>query len=494
MAQPSEILIGLDVGTASVEAVAVAAHGDQLARAAAPGGSHEAIAGGAIEQDVAETWRAAAAALRQLGQAVPHLASRTAALAITGGAGGTCLIDDDGDPVAPAWLAHDPRIEQLVTRWRQDGRARQIRAITGSTVDASLGSAELAWLAEHRPEVLHRAATALTTKDCVYLFCSGERATDPATAAAAFGDWRTGAYDARVLALLALQGAAHLLPEIVDGTSDHGELTAAAAAATGLAAGTPVVLAPVDTIAVALALGLDGCDPAIGGSMLGTTYAHMRAYGDLGTAEAVAGRVAVMPLPLSGRWLGLVRQSGAANVDWLIGVAEQVLVDAGLIGLPRSELRAVLERRAAEAAPPTLRYRPFAAEPGVPAAFEGVSSGTTFYDLLRAVHQGLGCAARDGHAALGSPPTEVRVTDTGAAGPLAREALAACLGAPLRTIGSAAPAAVGAALVGAVSLGHYRDVSEGIAEWVEPRLSATEAAQSEPDSRPALSGAASGSA
>jgi hypothetical protein len=33
------------------------------------------------------------------------------------------------------------------------------------------------------------------------------------------------------------------------------------------------------------------------------------------------------------------------------------------------------------------------------------------------------------------------------------------------------PAASGAALVAAVCLGHYPDLADGFAEWVEPRLS-----------------------
>jgi erythritol kinase (D-erythritol 1-phosphate-forming) len=488
VAQPSDLLIGLDIGTANVEAVAFAPDGHQLARAAAPGGSHEPIAGG-IGQEVAGTWRTAAAALRQLVQAVPHLASRTAALAITGGAGGTCLIDDDGDPVAPTCLAHDLQAGQVIARCRQDGRARLIREITGSPVEAAPHGAELAWLAEHRPEALDRAASALTAKDCVYFFCTGERATDPAAAASAFGNWRTGGYDVRVLELLGLQSAAHLLPEIIDGTSHHGALTTAAAAAAGLVAGTPVVLAPVDAIAVALALGLGGRDPGIGGTALGATNAHMRAF-DPAAAESVAGEVAIMPLPLPGRWLGLVRQSGAANLEWLIGMAEQLLVDAGLIGLPRGELRATLERRAAEAPPEALRYRPFTGETSAQAAFDGLSSHTTFYDLLRAICQGLGVAARDGYAALGLDPTEIRLVDTGQASPLAHEALAASLGAPLRMIRCEAPAASGAALVAAVSLGHYRDVVAGLAEWVESRLGDVHPVERKPDPRSARSSAA----
>jgi erythritol kinase len=469
VAQPSEVLIGLDVGT-SVEAVAFAPDGHQIGRVAAPVGSHETSAAGAIEQDVVGPWPAVAAALRQLAQAVPHLSSRTAALAITGSAAGTCLVDDDGDLVAAAWPPHEPHAEQATARWRRDGRAAAIREITGHAPDSRLHGAALAALAEHCPEALDRAASAFTAKDCVYFLCTGERATDAAAAASAFGDWRTGGYDPHVLDLLGLRDAAHLLPEIIDGMKYHGELTRPAAAATGLVAGTPVVLAPVDTVAIALALGLTGHDAEIGGTVLGTSHAHMRAFGDPTAAESAAGRVAIMPLPRPGRWLGLVQQSGTANVDWLIGMAEQLLVDAGLIGLARGELRATLERRAAEAAAEALRYRPFESESNG-AGFDGLSSTTTFHDLLRAIHLGLGGIARDCYATLGLQPAEVRVADTGGAGPLACEALARCIGAPMRMSQCDAPGASGAALVAAVSLGHYRDLVAGCAEWVEARLS-----------------------
>jgi hypothetical protein len=84
---------------------------------------------------------------------------------------------------------------------------------------------------------------------------------------------------------------------------------------------------------------------------------------------------------MPGRWLGVVRQSGGANIDWLIGMAEQLLVDAGLIGLPRGELRLMLERRAADAAAGMLHYRPFADETGAQAAFDGLSDDTSFYGM-----------------------------------------------------------------------------------------------------------------
>ena len=99
VALPNDLLIGLDVGPTSIEAAAFAPDGHQLARVAAPVAGQGALADGCAEQDVDVVWRAAAAALRQLGEVVPHLAARTAALAITGAAGGVWLIDDDGDAV-----------------------------------------------------------------------------------------------------------------------------------------------------------------------------------------------------------------------------------------------------------------------------------------------------------------------------------------------------------------------------------------------------------
>jgi erythritol kinase (D-erythritol 1-phosphate-forming) len=466
--QPHEVLIGLDVGTASIEAVAFAPDGHELARAVVAVSCLEPQPG-VVEQEASETWRGSALALRRLVQAVPHLPSRTAALAITGASDGTWLIDEDGDPVGPAWLPQDTRATPVVARWRQSGVALHVREISGRPLEPSARSAQLAWLSRHEPEVLDRAVTAFAAKDGVHFFCTGERATDAAAAAAAFGDWRTGSYDSRILDLLDLEPVARLLPEIVDGSRDHGALTTAAAAATGLLAGTPVVLAPAETVVTALALGLGRRDADIGGSVLGATNLHMRACTDQAMAASLAGEAAILPFAPAGGWLGVRQGSGTTNVDWLVRSAEQLLLDAGLIGLPHGELCALLERRAAEAAAGAISYRPFAGDGG--AAFGGLSSRTTFYDLLRGVYEGLGRAARDGYAALGFRPRQVRV-NAGAAGPLAYEGLAACLDAPVLTVGWESPAAAGAALVAAVALGRYADIADGQRDWVEPRLRA----------------------
>jgi erythritol kinase len=476
MGLPSDVLIGLDAAASKVTAVALAPSGRELGRATASAQIHHVPDGGA-EQDLGEAWQAAATAVRGLAGLVPNLAARTAGVAITGPGGGTWLIDEDGDPVGRAWLPTDRRAAPLVDRWRRLGIGRQLREITGSAIAPSLASMQLAWMAEHHPALLDRAATAFQHKDWLYFCCTRERATDPASAAGAFGDFCSGAYDARALELLRLQEITRLLPGIVDGTREHGELIGAAAAATGLFPGTPVVLGPVDVIAVALAAGLAN-DARLGCSILGSAGVHIRTDRAPPALKKWPGEIAAV-LPCAGRWFKVAQGPATVTALWLVELAVQLLADAGLIGIRRDELIAVLEHKAAAAPPGSLLL-----DPGNPeadraavvasAGFLGISGATTFHDLLRSIYEGQGVLARTCYDALGRRPEEVRVAGDGAASQLARRVLAACVDAPLRVIQREAPAAAGAALIAAVALGHYRGFLEASDDWISPYLSAPE--------------------
>jgi erythritol kinase (D-erythritol 1-phosphate-forming) len=356
----------------------------------------------------------------------------------------------------------------VVRRWRDAGIAREVAEITGCPIDPSAQSAQLAWLAKCRPAALDRAASVFCGKDWLYFCCTGERASDATAALGAFGNLATGAYDQGVLGRLGLQEAARLLPEIVDGTRQHGALGAAAAAATGLMPGTPVVLGPVASVAASLAAGLGGA-PGLGCSIIGARSLHLRSCRDLPDPRASSEGIAVMRF--AGMWFGLVAHPATIDPDWLIGLAEQLLADAGLIGVPRGELIALFEQKAATATPGALRCRPVAlGTVGAAWDLSGLSAATTLYDLLRASHEAGGFGARACYAALGQPPLEVRLMEEDAGSPLAREILAACLDLPVRQLRWAAPAAAGAALTAAVGLGLYGDLSAAAADWVLPHL------------------------
>jgi erythritol kinase len=466
LAHHAEILLGLEAGSTRLVAAAFTADGHEVARAvlASP---IERGAAGTAEQSPGVTWQHAAAVLRQLGGQVPGLARRTLALALTGPAGGSWLCDEDGDAVAPALLPLDRRAEGLVAGWRASGLEREIARTTGCPPEASSQSSQLAWLAAHRPEVLDQAASVLCGKDWLYFCLTGERASEASAALAAFGCVESGAYDAGLLERLGLQEAGRLLPGLIDGTRHADPLAAAAAAATGLLAGTPVVLGPIDAIARGLAAGVAGAEAAIGASDPAPGGLHLRACRERPRRAGPERGIALRRW--AGLWFALAEQPAAIDPDWPVRLAEQLLADAGLIGVPTSELQALLEQKAATATSGTVLCR--RSEDGNPSwSLCGLSGATTFYDLQRAIHQALGRDAAACYDALDHRPCEVRIVGERAPSRVALQALGAGLGAQVRPLLRQAPAAAGAALTAALSLGVYRDFAAADADWVAAHL------------------------
>jgi len=478
MGRSSDLLIGLNAGTSAIRAAAFDPAGRELGFATLPNRWLRVDQSGA-EQDLAETWQLAARVLRLLADKVPDLARRTTVLAITGQADGTWLIDEDGDPVAPAMLWLDRRAAPLVDAWRVAGVAGAVERITGTALCPALQSAQIAWLLRHRREVLEPAAHILSAKDWLYHCCTGARATDPAQAVRAFGDLRTGLSDRRVLELLGIEEAGRLLPDVVGGSREWHPLSPRAAAATRLWEGTPVVLGPPEPLAAALGTGVVAPDRDVACTVFGSADVHARAHAAIDAcAVPPEPGAATMPLPMPGTWIRLRASLGTATVnEWLLGLAEELIADAGLIGLSRADLVALLERKAAQATPGRTLFhpaRPWAGEHAESGTLSGAGPHGGLGEMVRAVYDGMALEVLACHAMLGGPPDELRIAGRGCASPTFRRILAAAMGRSVRTVQRGDPATAGAALVAAVALGHHGDASDATATWVAPWLGAPE--------------------
>lgn len=398
-----DLLVGIDAGTSVIKAVAFDLTGRQLAVAAIPN-RYETLAGGGAEQDLARTWAETATTLQQLADRVENLAARIAAIAVTGQGDGTWLIDAAGDPVGRAWLWLDarsaPRVERLSAR--PDDRARF--ETTGTGLNACQSGPQLGWMNETTPEILDRAATAFHCKDWLYFRLTGQRATDVAEGTFSFGDFRTRAYSDDVIDFLGLSHRRHLLPPIVDGTTSHAPLSAAAAAVTGLTAGTPVVLAFLDVACTALGAGL--YDPAArpGCTIIGSTGMHMTLAPT--PADVVLNREKTgytMALPAPGAYAQIQSNMAATiNIDWVLGLARGILASQG-IDRSQPEMLALVDEWMAESQPGALLYQPYISEAGergpfidarARAGFIGLSTRHGYADMVRAVFEGLGFADR----------------------------------------------------------------------------------------------------
>ena len=479
-----DVLIGVDAGTSVIKSEAFSLAGKQLDAFAIPN-SYDTLPEGGVEQDMARTWADCAASLRGLAERVPGLAARACAIAVTGQGDGTWLIDKAGQPVGGGWLWLDARAAAIIDGLRSSAVGARHFAISGCGLAACQQSGQLLWMRGREPERLARAAAAFHCKDWLYLNLTGVCATDPSEALFTFGDFRRRAYSEDAIANLGLVPQRGLLAPILDGMATQHTLTPEAAKATGLLAGTPVVLGYVDVICTALGAGL--YDPAGGAgcSVVGSTGMHMRlakSAADVALNADCTGYT--MPFPAPGMYAQMQsNMASTLNIDWLIDLARGILAEAG-VPRSRADIIAGLDAQVLAARPAQILYHPYISEagergpfvdPSARASLIGLSQRHAFGDLARAVYEGLAFAARDCYGAMGAVPAEVRLTGGAARSKALRRITGAALNTKLRASAREEAGAAGAAMMAAVALGQYATMDDCVADWVTPLLGEAEA-------------------
>jgi erythritol kinase (D-erythritol 1-phosphate-forming) len=478
-----DIIIGIDAGTSVIKSVAFSTDGRQLAAFALPN-SFVTVPGGGAEQDMARTWTDTAATLRGLAGQVPDLAARVAAIGVTGQGDGTWLMDEAGEPTAPALLWLDARAGAIVDSFAGKTGARARFETTGVGLAACQQGPQLLWIRANRPDWLRGAATAFHCKDWLYFKLTGERATDPSEGGFSYGDFRTRRYSPEVVSFLGLGPQWPLVPPMVEGTTHAARLSAAAAAETGLPAGTPLVLGYVDVICTALGAGLYEPGAETGCAIIGSTGMQMRFAESVEHVTLNAdGTGYTMPFPVPGTYAQMQSNMAATlNIDWLLDVARGVLASAGL-ERSRRDLIAGLDDTVMAAEPGQVLFHPFISEAGERGPFIDVDARASliglnlrhgFPELMRAVYEGLAMASRDCYAAMGGAPAEVRVTGGAARSRALRAIIGAALGSRVRSSTREEAGAAGVAMMAAVCLGLYADMAACVRSWVSPLLGATE--------------------
>jgi xylulokinase len=168
-------LVGLDVGTTGVKAIAISPEGELLARAEEEYPLSIPQPGWA-EQDPEDWWRASQRALEAVG------AKDAAAVGLTGQMHGLVLLDAADRVLRPAILWNDQRTAAECAEIEERiGLARLIE-LTGNRALTGFTAPKLLWVRRNEPEIWARAAHVLLPKDYVRLRLTGERAIDAAEA------------------------------------------------------------------------------------------------------------------------------------------------------------------------------------------------------------------------------------------------------------------------------------------------------------------------
>jgi len=164
-------LVGLDVGTSSTKAIAVAPDGAVIGRA---GGEYAVStpAPGHAEQDPELWWWAAQAALDELD------AGDVAGIGLSGQMHGLVLLDERLRPLRPAILWNDQRTAAECEEIERAVGLERLIELTGNRALTGFTAPKLLWVRRNEPDVYARIAHVLLPKDYVRLRLTGELATD----------------------------------------------------------------------------------------------------------------------------------------------------------------------------------------------------------------------------------------------------------------------------------------------------------------------------
>jgi xylulokinase len=428
-------IVGLDVGTTGVKAVAISPRGEVLAKAEEEYPLSIPQPGWA-EQDPESWWQASERALAAVG------AKDAAAVGLTGQMHGLVLLDAADRVLRPAILWNDQRTAAQCAEIEERIGFDRLVQLTGNRALTGFTAPKLLWVRHNEPDVWARAAHMLLPKDYVRLRLSGERAIDAAEASGTLlFDVAERRWSDEVCA--ALEIPLEWLPTVYESTEIGG-------------AG--------DQQAGALGVGVDRPGPlsvVLGTS--GVVFAALPGY-----AADPQARVHVFCHAVPATWEAMgVMLSAAGSLRWLRDVAGgeyDQLVGEAERWRPGAEGLTFLPYLQGERTPH--------ADPSARATFEGLSLRHDRGALVRAVLEGVAYGLRDSLEllrTLGVQPGAGRASGGGARSELWLKIVASVLGIPIERAAVEEGAAYGAALLGGVRAGIFADAHEAVEACVRVR-------------------------
>ncbi len=462
-------VIGIDTSTTATKAVLVGEDGVVAAVGMAEYG-YDVPHPRWTEQDPECWWDGTVTAIRSALSQAGVAGSAVAAVGMAGQMHGLVLLDKAGSVLRPAILWNDQRTADACDEIRQAVGIERLIAVTGNDALPGFTAPKLVWVRDHEPDVWSRIRHVLLPKDYVRLRLTGIHALDKADGSGtllfdlARRDWSD-----EILADLRLDPS--WMPRTFEGPEITGEVTAAAAAATGLRAGTPVVAGGGDQ--AANAVGVGAVEPGVVALSLGTSGVVFAAT-DRPIRDPV-GQVHAFCHAVPERWhLMTVMLSAAGSLRWYR--------DTLAPGLGFDEL--VAEAAAIPAGAEGLLFLPYLTgersphpDPLARGAFVGLTVTHDRRHLTRAVLEGVAFGLRDGldqMISIGIPvPSQIRASGGGTRSSLWRQILADVLDADVATVRTTEGAAFGAGLLAAVGAGWFESIDGAVAGFVEATLAAS---------------------
>ena len=438
--------LGIDLGTSGLKAVLLDDEGDTVATASAdypllkPQASWR-------EQNPQDWWQALCRAVGEILAAIPGAQVR--GVALSGQINGAVFVNPQGRLLRPAMIWLDQRAQAECDQVNEQvGDLFRRRAVVHLNPVITLG--KVLWVRRHQPEI-YAQARLLAPKDWLNFSLTGVLKAEISDAST------TGAFDlyercwsAEIQQRLGIKD--DLFLPLVESGEQMGQLSGAAAAATGLEEGTPVFGGGGDIPCMVLGSGVVA--PGIVSVGIGTA-GHATISAD-SMDDRAYNQLWPMCHTLPGKyaWLGCTF-TGGASLTWF----------RDLFGSSYEQLN-----QEAEAVPEgaeDLVYMPWLEGAGTPnpdararGGFVGLSLRHTRGHMARALMEGVAFDLRHSlecFKGLGLPIEEIRMGEGGSRSPLWRQIHADVFGRDLRLIETEDLSAVGAGILAAVGGGIFPD-------------------------------------
>lgn len=382
-------------------------------------------------------------------------AAQIGGVGLTGQMHGLVLLDAAGEVLRPSILWNDQRTQSQCNEIHaRMGREKFIQ-ITGNVALTGFTAPKILWVKENEPDVYAKTAHVLLPKDFVRYKLTGDFAMDKADGAGTvLMDLQKRDWSDEVLSALEIPRS--WMPPLFEGTQITGQVSASAASATGLKAGTPVMAGGGDQAAqavgvgavkegiVALTLGTSGVVFATTNNAFIESEGRLHAF-----CHSVPDKWHLMGVMLSAagslRWYRDTFAPASSYDDLLAPVTNVPIGSDGLLFLPYL----------------TGERTPHP-DPLARGAFVGLTVRHGMAHCTRAVLEGVAFGLKDSFELMKSAGLakieQVRVSGGGARSALWRQILADVFDTELVTVNTTEGAAYGAALLAGVGAGFWRDV------------------------------------
>lgn len=343
----SQFLLGVDIGTSSSKGVLAQPDGKVIATYERP---HELSLPrpGWAEHDAEKVWWADFKAISA--ELLPRAGGSLAAVCVSGI--GPCLLaaNEEGQPLRPAILyGIDTRATREIEELSERYGAEAILERCGSPLTSQAVGPKLLWLRRNEPEVWKQMRRFLMASSFIVYRLTGEYVLDHHSASQCdplydiktnqwIGDW-------------AAEVAPNLpLPRLLWPAEVAGEVTPAAAEATGIPAGTPVAAGTIDAWSEAASVGV--YEPGDMMLMYGTTMFIVEVLREARSHSGLWSTSGILP---ETRNLAAGMATSGALTAWLKRIAGdlpyETLVDEAARVAPGSDSLVVLPYFAGERTP-----------------------------------------------------------------------------------------------------------------------------------------------